>query len=84
MMQDLYASYPKVVDGRHLCFLGKSALWCHIRIHSGWQPGVAGFQALIPVSSLNPGKRDWMLGVAELKSCSGWALPTSSLYQAAE
>ena len=20
MMQDLYASYPKVVDGRHLCF----------------------------------------------------------------
>ena len=31
----------------------------------------------------NPGKRDWMLGVADLKSCSGWPVPLSTLYPAA-
>ena len=25
-------------------FLGDSAFWCHTRIQSGWQPGVAGSQ----------------------------------------
>ena len=32
---------------------------------------------------LNPGKRDWMLGVADLKCWSGWPVPLSTLYPAA-
>jgi hypothetical protein len=37
---------------------------------------------MIPGPSANPGKRDRRLGVADVKSCSGWPLPTSMLYLA--
>ena len=38
---------------------------------------------LLPGSSVNPGKRDHLLGVADVKSCSAGPVSSSPLYQAA-
>jgi hypothetical protein len=55
---------------------------CPLQLQTVWVRAVAESQVLILGYLPNPGKRDWQLGVAELKSCSGWPLATSALYQA--